>query len=173
MRLAGGSTGCLGFLHHFFGRWLLKMIAVPYELAMKAAQLEPKLQAIGPSEQFMIYIKTSVVFGLIVSVPWIFYQLWAFISAGLYRHEKKFIHIAAPVSAALCITVAVFFLLVGGNAASAHESRPLYVEIVEKAPNTYAVSWKIPPSALSVTSPVVVMPEVCTASAPPAGTRLV
>ena len=55
----------------------------------------------------------------------------------------------------------------------AHESRPLYVEIVEKAPNVFAVTWKIPPSALAITSPVVILPKICTASAPPAGTRLV
>lgn len=69
--------------------------------------------------------------------------------------------------------IACLVLLVSAHQTSAHESRPLYVEIVEKAPNTFAVAWKIPPSALSVTSPVVVMPDVCTASAPPAGGQLV
>ena len=64
-------------------------------------------------------------------------------------------------------------LLFSAQITGAHESRPLYVEIVEKAPNAFVVTWKIPPSALSVTSPVVVMPGVCTASASPSGTRLV
>jgi hydrogenase/urease accessory protein HupE len=67
----------------------------------------------------------------------------------------------------------VLALLFSVDDTNAHESRPLFVEIVEKAPNTFAVTWKIPPSALSVTSPVVVMPEVCVAVAPAAGTRLV
>lgn len=58
-------------------------------------------------------------------------------------------------------------------AADAHESRPLYVEIEERAPNSFTVQWKIPPSALGVTSPVVIMPEACSASAPPAGGPLV
>lgn len=71
-----------------------------------------------------------------------------------------------------CIAASIAFLL-SAQFANAHESRPLYVEIVERAPNTFAVSWKIPPSALDVTSPRVLMPEACTASAPPAGTRLV
>ncbi len=64
-------------------------------------------------------------------------------------------------------------ILFGATAANAHESRPLYVEIWEKAPNTFAVTWKIPPSALTVSSPVVIMPKVCAAAAPPAGTQLV
>ena len=71
-----------------------------------------------------------------------------------------------------CI-IAGIALLMSARIASAHESRPLYVEIVERAPSTFAVTWKIPPSALAVTSPVVVMPEACAASAPPGGTRLV
>ncbi len=70
-------------------------------------------------------------------------------------------------------SLVMLIMLAGAFAANAHESRPLYVEIQERAPNTFAVTWKIPPSALAVTSPAVVMPEVCTASTSPAGTRLV
>ena len=70
----------------------------------------------------------------------------------------------------LLTVLAIFF---GTTAVNAHESRPLYVEIREKAPNTFAVTWKIPPSALTVSSPVVIMPKVCAAAAPPTGTRLV
>jgi len=46
--------------------------------------------------------------------------------------------------------LAFLAILFGATAAYAHESRPLYVEIWEKAPNTFAVTWKIPPSALTV-----------------------
>ena len=67
----------------------------------------------------------------------------------------------------------VITMLINLQWAGAHESRPLYVEIAERAPYTFAVTWKIPPSALSVTSPKVVMPRSCTASAPPAGSRLI
>jgi hydrogenase/urease accessory protein HupE len=59
------------------------------------------------------------------------------------------------------------------TAVDAHESRPLYVEIVEKAPNAFVVQWRIPPSAAGVASPVVVMPETCSPSAPPAGGTVV
>ena len=63
--------------------------------------------------------------------------------------------------------------LIGAPNAGAHESRPLYVQIVERAPNAFAVTWKVPASALGVTSPVVVMPADCTASGPLGETRLV
>lgn len=72
--------------------------------------------------------------------------------------------------AAITFLLATFFNI---HVAGAHESRPLFVQIAEKAPNVFAVTWKIPPSALSVTSPKVVMPQSCAAAAPPAGSQLV
>ncbi len=57
--------------------------------------------------------------------------------------------------------------------AGAHESRPLYVEIVERAPGAFAVAWKIPPSAIDITSPSVAMPKSCEAATPETGSRLV
>lgn len=55
----------------------------------------------------------------------------------------------------------------------AHESRPLYVEIVEQSPNVFSATWKIPPSAASVTAPRLVFPKNCKASGPSGGTGLV
>ena len=52
-------------------------------------------------EPFMIYIKASLVFGVVLASPLIFYQIWAFVAAGLYPHEKKYIHIFLPFSLAL------------------------------------------------------------------------
>jgi hydrogenase/urease accessory protein HupE len=67
-------------------------------------------------------------------------------------------------------------LLVGGfvvgatftQAARAHESRPLYIEVTEKAPLTFLVQWKIPPSVMVRNAPEVSMTEGCTATAPQA-----
>ncbi len=78
-----------------------------------------------------------------------------------------------PTRLAATLFAAALALICTAVAAAAHESRPLYVEIVEKAPNRFAVTWKIPPSALAVTSPHVVFPEQCSANAPPAGSDLV
>jgi hydrogenase/urease accessory protein HupE len=66
-----------------------------------------------------------------------------------------------------------FLIFAATGEGHAHESRPLLVEIIERAPNTFVVTWKVPPSALDVTSPGVVMPQECRASAPASGTRLV
>jgi len=95
----------------FWGRSFLHLILLPFEQALETSNLKPSLQAIQVAEPFMIYLKASLVLGLLISAPWIFYQLWAFISAGLYRHERRYVYIAAPISAALFIGGVLFFLM--------------------------------------------------------------
>lgn len=95
-----------------FGRFLMEFIAGPYEDAMLKLQLEPVLLAIHPTEKFVVYLKTCLLFGVIISSPWIFYQFWIFVSAGLYQCEKKSVRIIAPASAALFITGSLFFIKV-------------------------------------------------------------
>lgn len=45
--------------------------------------------ALSPQEPFMIYIKVSGLAGLVLASPWVFYQIWQFIAAGMYMHERK------------------------------------------------------------------------------------
>jgi hydrogenase/urease accessory protein HupE len=57
--------------------------------------------------------------------------------------------------------------------ANAHESRPLYVEVTEKAPLVFLIRWKIPPSIEIANAPEVSMTGGCTSRTPPSsgGTR--
>jgi len=50
--------------------------------------------------------------------------------------------------------------------AEAHESRPLYIEVSEKAPLTFLVRWKIPPSVKVRNAPEVSMTNECMATTP-------
>lgn len=68
------------------------------------------LTSIGLPDPFVAYMKITLISGLIVSSPWVFYQLWMFVAAGLYEHERKYIRTAVPFSTALFITGALFFL---------------------------------------------------------------
>ena len=63
------------------------------------------LTGLGVMEAFMVYIKVSLLCGVVIAAPWIFYQIWAFIGAGLYPHEKKLVHVYLPFS---------IFLFLGG-----------------------------------------------------------
>lgn len=60
-----------------------------------------QLKGLGIMEAFMVYFKMSLLCGVVLACPWIFYQMWAFIGAGLYPHEKKLIHVYLPYSIGL------------------------------------------------------------------------
>ena len=60
----------------------------------------------------MAYMKISLIAGLILTAPWVFYQIWMFVAAGLYPKERQYVYKAIPFSAGLFIVGALFFLFV-------------------------------------------------------------
>jgi len=71
-------------------------------------------------------------------------------------------------SGALLLGLAIAFQ--GGlpSTATAHESRPLYVEVTETAPLVFSIRWKVPPSVDLRNAPVISMSDDC---APQLGTE--
>jgi sec-independent protein translocase protein TatC len=49
-----------------------------------------QLQAIAPTEIFFTYLKCALLAGFVVTIPIFFWQLWGFVSPGLYAREKRF-----------------------------------------------------------------------------------
>ena len=43
------------------------------------------------AEAFFTYMKVAFIGGLILASPFVFYQIWAFVAPGLYRHEKRYV----------------------------------------------------------------------------------
>lgn len=70
------------------------------------------LISLAPAEAFMAYMKIATIAGLILTAPWVFYQLWMFVAAGLYPKERQYVYKAIPFSAGLFIVGALFFLFV-------------------------------------------------------------
>ena len=69
--------------------------------------------ALSAHEGFMIWMKASLITGLVLASPWIFWQLWSFIAAGLYAHEKRYVHVYLPFSIGLFLVgVLVAFFVV-------------------------------------------------------------
>jgi len=93
------------------GKGFARLILSPYAAAMRSAGMAAKLQAFQPAEPFGAYLKAAFVLALLLSAPWLFYQIWAFVAAGLHRHERRFVLLAAPASAALFAAGVLFFLL--------------------------------------------------------------
>ena len=64
--------------------------------------------SLNVQEAFLIYLKVAMVAGFVVASPWVFYQLWLFVAAGLYPHEKKYVYIYLPFSLCLFLGGALF-----------------------------------------------------------------
>ncbi len=70
-------------------------------------------QSTGVQETFMIYIKAAFIAGAVFSSPFVFYFLWSFVGAGLYPHEKRYVHVFLPASVGLFLAgaaLAFFFV---------------------------------------------------------------
>lgn len=74
----------------------------------KARQLAMQPITLTVQEAFLTYLKVSMVGGLVVSAPWLLYQIWMFVAAGLYPHEKKYVYVFLPMSMFLFIAGALF-----------------------------------------------------------------
>lgn len=61
----------------------------------------PSMKTMNVTEAFMVYFKVSIYCGFVLASPWIFYQLWAFVAAGLYPHERRYVHVYLPLSLGL------------------------------------------------------------------------
>jgi sec-independent protein translocase protein TatC len=62
---------------------------------------QERLIALTITEPFTVWCQVSVYTGLVLASPWIFYQLWMFVAAGLYPHEKRYVYIFLPFSLTL------------------------------------------------------------------------
>lgn len=54
------------------------------------------LISLGPVEPLVNYFMVCIVTGLVLTSPWVFYQIWAFVAAGLYRHERRYMYRFLP-----------------------------------------------------------------------------
>jgi sec-independent protein translocase protein TatC len=74
-----------------FCKDLWRFVSAPAVIALRDLHVNPpNLAQITPMEQFnVIYLKLPLLVSVFIGSPWILYQVWAFISPGLYRREKK------------------------------------------------------------------------------------
>jgi sec-independent protein translocase protein TatC len=69
----------------------LKLLSPEQIKALKSVQeMGGRLIYTQPTEAFILYLKIAFLVGILLAAPVIVWQLWLFISPGLYRKEKKF-----------------------------------------------------------------------------------
>jgi sec-independent protein translocase protein TatC len=71
-----------------------------------------QLTVLSVAGAFSMYMKVGLYLGLVLSSWWLAYQLWAFVGAGLYERERRYVMRAVPWSAGLFVAGAAFFMIV-------------------------------------------------------------
>jgi len=68
---------------------LLKILKRPLDVATQVRGIEANLYQQTITEGFIVSLKIAAFGGLVIALPFIVYQLWAFIAPGLYPHERR------------------------------------------------------------------------------------
>lgn len=56
-------------------------------------EFKQHLSTLSVQEGFVVYFKVSLLCGIVLASPFILYQFWMFVGAGLYPHEKKYVYL--------------------------------------------------------------------------------
>ncbi len=64
-----------------------------------------QVQVLGPGDAFVIYLRVAVVVGIVLAMPVILYQVWAFVAPGLTPEERRIVRPWVPL--------ALFFFALG------------------------------------------------------------
>lgn len=87
-----GGIGVAFVVSLTFSEQLWNTVSQPARAALTALHINPpNLAMIEPMESFnVIWFKLPTLVAIFLSSPWILYQVWAFISPGLYKRERRF-----------------------------------------------------------------------------------
>jgi sec-independent protein translocase protein TatC len=77
---------CFYFADNIYG-----FLAKPLTDTLHALHMSDKLVYTSPIDPFNLYIKLAFMAGLFLASPYVLWQIWLFISPGLYRHEKRYV----------------------------------------------------------------------------------
>ena len=75
----------------YFAKNIYAFMARPLTTTLHQLGVSDKLVYTNPVDPFNLYIKLALLGGVFLASPFILYQIWLFVSPGLYRHEKKYV----------------------------------------------------------------------------------
>ena len=108
---------------------LYDLLAMPLVSALPEGS---RMIAVGVVSPFLVPIKVTALSAIALALPWILFQIWAFVAPGLYQHEKKLVLPLVAASTILFYMGAAFcYFFVFGQA---------FPAIQKMAPISVAVS---------------------------------
>jgi sec-independent protein translocase protein TatC len=75
---------------------------------LAALPVGSKMIATGVVSPFLVPMKVTLLIAFIIALPWVFYQVWAFVAPGLYAHEKRLV-LPLVVSSSVLFVLGVAF----------------------------------------------------------------
>lgn len=105
--------GLLGFIVAlavclYFGNAVVAYFCRPLLVTLQSRGLPPWTFDRQLGGSFMVYLKISMVTAAAFAGPWMLYQLWLFVAAGLYPSERRWVMRCAPLSVGLLISGMLF-----------------------------------------------------------------
>lgn len=118
-----------------FGQKIAIFFCAPLTHQLLRHHINPQLAYTGLTDPFMTYLKITVISSVALAGPWIIYQIWLFVAAGLYPKERKTITRYIPLSITLFLSGLVFvYVLV----------LPLSIEFFIDFSNSFNMPWGTP-----------------------------
>ncbi len=88
--------------------WVFQFLCKPLLDVMHEYELNPQLWGGATGETFTIYLKLCSIGAIVIASPWLLYQLWMFVAAGLYPNERKTVTRYLPLMVVLLLSGVAF-----------------------------------------------------------------
>jgi sec-independent protein translocase protein TatC len=96
-----------------FGQQIVYILCRPLIIALQKNDINPQLYTHEAQDAFMVYVKICFIAAGALAGPWIIYQIWQFVAAGLYPRERHYVTKYIPLSVTLlfCGMLFVYFIV--------------------------------------------------------------
>ena len=145
---------------------------------LKHLPADSTMIAIDVLSPFLTPIKLSLVLAIFITMPWILYQIWAFVAPGLYQREKR---LALPILASSTLLfyagmafayfaiMPLFFAFVTGTApegVAVMTDINAYLDFVLTLFFAFGVAFEVPVATVILALAGVITPDAMAAKRP-------
>jgi sec-independent protein translocase protein TatC len=109
--LALAGLAVIAVVCFIFGDRVLLWFCRPLYAVLEARGLNTQISYDTLGEPFTSWIRVNLITAAALASPWIVYQIWLFVAAGLYPHERRWVLRFAPLSVGLLIAGMLFVYL--------------------------------------------------------------